>query len=84
MNSTIPKKKFRSPIISLSYPDAILEAVLKLAQLMLQIVLCIHQWPGALLDAVLHALQRPSLILAATGSTAVHCGLGDIILTRSS
>jgi len=63
---------------------SVLKSILELAQLVLQEILGIHQGTGALLDAVLYALQRPSIIVAAAGGTAVHRGLGNNVLTRNS
>lgn len=57
-----------------------LKIILKLTQLVLQIVLGIHEGHGAFLYATLHTVQRPALVVTAGGGAAMH---GGLVGTRS-
>lgn len=55
--------------------DTTLKISLKLTQLVLQIVLGIHEGHGAFLYATLHTVQGSALVVTAGGGAAMHGGL---------
>lgn len=55
--------------------DTTLKISLKLTQLVLQIVLSVHEGHGAFLYATLHTVQRTALVVTAGGGAAMHGGL---------